>query len=41
MTDARLYWFDYGGDIQLEDGDIALDNGLQTAILGSLFKVPR
>ena len=37
MTDARLYWFDYGGDIQLEDGDIALDNGLQTAILVSLF----
>lgn len=37
MTDAALNWNDFGADINIENGDIAADNGLATAVLISLF----
>ena len=37
MSDAALLWFDFGGDIKIENGDILPDNGLFTAVLLSLF----
>lgn len=38
MTDAKMIWFDIGGDIILGgDKDLLHDNGLYTAVLISIF----
>lgn len=37
MSDGALIWFDFGADIQIENGDIVPDNGLANAVLISLF----
>lgn len=37
MSDVALFWFDYGADIDIQNGDIAGDNGLASAVLISLF----
>lgn len=37
MNDAALLWFDFGGDIKVEGGDMLSDKGLVTAVLLSLF----
>lgn len=42
MTDARMLWFDFGGDIGIgSDMDLLRDDGLYTAILISLFSDAR
>ncbi len=37
MVDFRLVWNNNAGDLSIADGDIALDNTLQSAVLVSLF----
>lgn len=37
MTDAAIVWQEMGGDISLDGYDLAADNGLQTAVILSLF----
>lgn len=41
MTDAALNWYDFGADINIENGDLAADNGLATGVLISLFSDAR
>ena len=42
MTDARMLWFDFGGDIGIgSDMDLLRDDGLYTAIMISLFSDAR
>ena len=37
MADALLRWNDFGADIDLSSGDLAVDEGLATAVLISIF----
>ncbi len=37
MSDAALNWYDFGADIQIENGDLLADEGLATSVLISLF----
>ena len=37
MTDAAIAWQDTGGDIQIDGYDLATDEGLETAVILSLF----
>jgi len=37
MSDAGLSWFDFGGDITFEAGDVRHEYGLATSVLISLF----
>lgn len=37
MADIALFWFDFGGGVKIESGDLLSDSGLTTSILLSLF----
>ncbi|MBK68030.1 MAG: hypothetical protein CMP22_07875 [Rickettsiales bacterium] len=37
MSDIARFWFDFGGDVQIEQGDFVLDQGLNSYIINSLF----
>lgn len=37
MSDAALFWYNFGADIQVVNGDLFPDNGLASAVLISLF----
>lgn len=41
MTDLRLHLTAQGADLAIENGDLALDHGIQTAVLISLFSDAR
>ena len=41
MSDVALRWTDRGLDLVIEDGDLARDEGLATAVLVSLFSDAR
>lgn len=35
--DARIIWDDWGGDLAIISGDVLLTDGLETAVILSLF----